>query len=47
MRCNDVVVCSLLKLMSGTRRFSQLSLKWTASPESRIAPVLGSLTRSD
>jgi len=34
----------LLSLPSGTRRFSQFSLKCTASPESNTAPVLGSLT---
>src|SRR3954447_6233375 len=34
-------------LADGTRRFSQLLLKWTASPESTTAPVLGNLTRSD
>src|ERR1700745_3004434 len=44
MRCIEAAVLSLLSLPSGTRLFSQFSLKCTASPESSTAPVLGSLT---
>jgi hypothetical protein len=34
-------------LMAGTRLASQLSLRWTASPDNRTAPVSGSLTSRD
>src|ERR1700693_3973522 len=39
-------LCSLLKLLAGTRRFSQLSLKCVMSPESTTRPVFGPGTSS-
>src|SRR5215510_5837848 len=47
MRCIETTLRSLSALFSGTRRLSQLSLKWTASPDSSTAPVFGSFTSSD
>ena len=36
-----------MTFMEGTRRCSQLSRKWTASPDNTRAPVLGKSTSSD
>ena len=47
MRCIEAKVLSLSVLNGGTRRLSQLALKWTASPESTMVPVFGNLTSSD
>ena len=47
MRWREARVWSRLTFIEGTRRCSQLSRKWTASPDSTRAPVLGKSTSSD
>src|SRR6266849_9279965 len=43
----DCKLCSLLKLLAGTRRFSQFSWKCVMSPDSTTGPRFGSRTSSD